>query len=396
MRNNHTSITTAITITTMLAILGGCVAQDELDELDELDEPVPLELVRDGQIFEHLGPIVEEEVEAGPAAVIRPLTAFTEEPEAPRPLSDWSRDELAELLRPVIATGGHTYVAQEPAWDAADAVLTGTDEPTTLDVHIRDGEGRPAIQRVDEATFRNIIGGDDRSTVWNTTAAPHNAIVQLALYSGNTYRGQCSGSYIGPWTLITSAHCLVFSNTDRIDRIVFAAGRSGGSFPYGASDCRLDDASTANDYLWSVPWGYYYDQAESLDYAVIDTYPCHAAPNWFGGYVVNTGDGTYANHGYPGDTCPGAPGPSNYQCGMTGSAYINDWRIESQYIDSMGGQSGSPWYVLFDTYRPAGVLWGYREYFDLGRCGFDVCRRNFARRIDNAFHSFIVDASWDY
>jgi hypothetical protein len=51
---------------------------------------------------------------------------------------------------------------------------------------------------------------------------------------------------------------------------------------------------------------------------------------------------------------------------------------------------------MWDIYRPAGVHRGYREYFDFGRCGFDVCRRNFARRIDNAFSDFIVQVAWDY
>ncbi|MCX4239308.1 hypothetical protein [Paraliomyxa miuraensis] len=39
---------------------------------------------------------------------------------------------------------------------------------------------------------------------------------------------------------------------------------------------------------------------------------------------------------------------------------------------------------------------GDREYFDLWKCGFDNCRRNYARRIDTAFNDFIVQALWDY
>jgi V8-like Glu-specific endopeptidase len=384
----------AMTLATALALLGGCAIEDELEP--ELEDQAPLEIEREGQVFERLDPVLEEEVEPGPDAVIRPLAALPEEPAEPRPLSDLTREELADQLRPVIATGGYTYLAQEPAWDAADAVLAGPGEPRGLDVLVRDGEGRPTTERVDEQAFRAIIGGDGRGMVGNTTVAPHNSIVQLQLYSGNTYRGWCSGSYIGPWTLITSAHCLVFSDTDRINRIVFVPARNGNSTPYGSFDCRLDDASGNNNYTWSVPNGYYYGQNESLDYAVLDTFPCHGAPNWFSGYAVNTGETNYSTYGYPADTCPGAPGPGNYQCGMSGSAYLNEWRIETHDIDAISGQSGSPWYVLTDTYRPAGVLWGYREYFDFGRCGFDVCRRNFARRIDNAFSDFIVSVAWDY
>jgi len=401
MRSNHpmsgrATTRTLATAFTLVALMSSCDDGDELAE--ELVADVPLEIERDGQMFELLGPVLEQEVEPGPEAVIRPLT-IVEDPDdehEPRPLTDFTREELADELRPVITTGGHVYVAQEPAWDAADSVLSGPGERATLDVRVRDGEGRPKTERVDEQAFRAIFGSDNRSVVGNTTAAPHNAIVQLLLYSGNTYRGMCSGSYIGPWTLITAAHCVVFSDTDRVDRIVFVPARNGSSAPYGSFDCRLDDANGSNDYVWSVPWGYYSGQNESLDYAVMDTYPCHGAPNWFGGYIANTGDMTYVNHGYPGDTCPGAPSPFDYQCGMSGWAYINEWRIETDQVDVMPGQSGSPFYVMWDIPRPAGVVSAYREYFDLFRCGFDLCRRNYARRIDNAFSDFIVQGSWDY
>lgn len=397
MNTLHPTNTRSLYTTTLAALLtlaGGCALEDEADSA--LDEEAPEQIERDGQRFTRLGPVLEQAVEPGPAAVLLPLAGPVEEPEDLVPLEEWTREDLADQLRPAIATAGHVYLADEPAWDAADAVLSGRHEPASVDVLVREGEGRPTAERVDALAFREIIGSDGRARVWDTTIAPHNAIVQLLLYSGNTYRGMCSGFYIGPWTLVTSAHCMVFSDTDRVNRVVFSPARNGNALPYGQLDCRTDDASWNNDFLWSVPAGYLLGQNPSLDYAVMDTWPCHQAPNWFGGYAINTGNGTYTTHGYPGDTCPGAPGPFNYQCGMTASSSINDWRIESQYMDSMGGQSGSPWYVLWDTYRPAGVLKGYREYPDLFACGFDVCRRNYARRIDDAFSSFIVQVSWDY
>lgn len=377
-----------LTVAVLTALAAGCVVEEE--------EARPLEIERDGEVFDLVGPVVEQEVEPGPDAVVMPRRAFSEEPDEVIPLDTWSREELADMLRPVIATGDDAvYVAREPAWEAADAVLSGSKESLSYDVLDRDGEGRPSVEP-DDMTMRQIIGTDGRSRVVNTTAAPYNSIVKLQLYTGNTYRGSCSGSYIGPWTLITSAHCLVFSNTDRVNRIVFQPARNGGTLPYGSFDCRLDDASSTNDYLWSVPAGYFTGQEGSLDYAVMDTFPCHSAPNWFGGYQTNAGNSTFATYGYPGDTCPGAPGPSNYMCGMSGPSELNDWRIESQHIDAIAGQSGSPWYRMYDINRPVGVLWGYREYGDFFKCGFDVCRRNFARRIDNAFSNFIVSVAWDY
>lgn len=81
---------------------------------------------------------------------------------------------------------------------------------------------------------------------------------------------------------------------------------------------------------------------------------------------------------------------------MTGSAYINAHMIETEHIDTFEGQSGGPWYRLTSSYRVAGPLSGYREYFDFGRCGFDVCRRNFARRIDSTVDTFIRAISFDF
>jgi len=146
--------------------------------------------------------------------------------------------------------------------------------------------------------------------------------------------------------------------------------------------------------MWSVPWGFRYGQASELDYAVIDTFPCHAAPRWRSGYLVDADSGTYSLYGYPGETCPGAPYADTWQCGMTGPAERNDWRIESQHIDSFEGQSGGPWLGTGDIL--AANHSGYIEYFDFFKCGFDMCRRNFGRRIDGAYDQFIRDVSFDY
>ncbi|MCH9686401.1 MAG: hypothetical protein K0V04_33520 [Deltaproteobacteria bacterium] len=358
---------------------------------------MPEQIERDGQTYDLLGPVVEQAVEPGPDAVIRPRTEPVVLPEDIRPLDSWSREELADKLRPVIASaGGYVYAASEPNWKAADIVLEGSMESLMVDAVVREGEGRPLIEPARDEEFREIFGSDNRFRVFNTLASPFNGIVKLELYSGNTPRGHCTGSYIGPWTLITAAHCLVFSNTDRIDRIRFQPARNGGTLPNGTFDCRLDDASGSNDYLWSVPSGFFTGQAVELDYAVIDTWPCHSAPAWFGGYRTNAPSSTFSMYGYSGDTCPGAPSGQNYQCGMSGAGETVDWRMETQTIDGSDGQSGGPWWRSYDINRPVATHSGYIEYFDFFRCGFDNCKRNYGRRIDNAYNQFIIDVAWDY
>ncbi len=391
-----TSPRSLATLVSMFALAAACGVDEDPEPLGE-EGSVPAQLVRGGQSYDLLGPVIERAVEPGPAAVIRPLTQPVILPEDSRPLDTWSREELADQLRPVIASaGGQLYAAREPNWDAADAVLDGTLEPLAVDRTIRDGQGRPHIEPAQGDTFRAIFGADNRFRVFNTQASPFNAIVKLELYSGNTPRGHCTGSYIGPWTLITAAHCLVFSNTDRIDRIRFQPARNGGTLPNGTFDCRLDDASGSNDYLWSVPMGFLNGQAVELDYAVIDTWPCHGAPAWFGGYMTNAANSTFSMYGYSGDTCPGAPSGINYQCGMNSAGEMVDWRVETQTLDGTDGQSGGPWWRMYDINRPVGTHSGYIEYFDFFRCGFDHCKRNYGRRIDNAYSQFIVDVAWDY
>lgn len=395
----------AVASAALLALMGGCMADDEASAPLPDDESVPLEIERDGQIFEWLAPLTQED-DVPEGEVPSRLGSLTPEPIAvdeidevldPRPLSSWSRDELADALRPVIATADGLYIAQEPAWDVADAVLSGDREPHAVDVLDRSGEGRPDVTRADETVFRQIIGSDGRWKVNNTLAAPFDAIAKIKVYSGNTLRKQCTGAYIGPWTFVTAGSCLVYDDNDYANRIVFEAARNGNNLPFGTKDCRLDDGNASNDYLWAVPANYMLGQSPDLDFAVIDTFPCHAAPAWFDGYQVNAGDASYTSVGYPVGTCPGAPGPGNYQCGVSGATYANGWRQESAVIDATEGHEGSPWYGLFGgTTRPMGFYVDYIEYHDFGRCGFDVCRRNIARRIDNTFSNFIIVNAYDF
>lgn len=371
------------------AILAGCAAEE-----------VPVEMVHEGRVYDLLDPGADTgpDIDVVSAGIMVPPEGLTHFGEFGPPLQEWPREELAEALRPAFMhRNGGTYVAREPDWAAADAILDGDDQERHVDVRIRPrGDAPDPIGRI-VAAVTGVIGGDGRSLVPDTTVHPHSAIARVMLYTGGIYRGSCSGSYIGPWTFVTSAHCLVFSDSDRINRLIFQPARAGSSMPFGSFDCRLDDASMGNDFYWAVPAGYLIGQEHSLDYAVIDTYPCHYARSYFTGYAVNPNDETYTAHGYPGMTCPGASAAGVFQCGMSGPSYDDAWRLETEHIDQTAGQSGGPWYRRISSInRVVGVVWGYREYFDFGRCGFDVCRRNFARLFDNAVDTFIREHAFDY
>lgn len=319
-----------------------------------------------------------------------------------RTLAQLSREELAQKLRAQVQRGdGKMYVSREPNYEAADAVLAGDTSPQLANLlndktpkANRDSDGVGTVQQ------REIIGGDGRQWVSNTTGHPFDSIVRYRRFVGNTERAWCTGFFIGPWTMLTAAHCLIAPDGTRINRMIFQPARNGSSFPYGQKDCRNDDADPNNDIYWAAAAGYVNDNSPNpLDYAVVDTYPCLQAPAHFGGYLINADDAWFSMYGYPQDNCPGAPaGQTTFvQCGMSGNAYDQDgWRIETDQIDSTGGQSGAPWFRMWDIWRPAAIHSGYRPYWDFGRCGFDICKRNVGRRIDSTVNTFIQQQSWDY
>ena len=72
---------------------------------------------------------------------------------------------------------------------------------------------------------------------------------------------------------------------------------------------------------------------------------------------------------------------------------MNGAWLESAFIETDEGQSGGPW--LFAG-RVAATHIGGREYFDLFRCGFDSCKRNYGRRFDSSYLAFLQATSFDY
>ncbi|MBZ0233643.1 MAG: hypothetical protein K8M05_15055 [Deltaproteobacteria bacterium] len=323
------------------------------------------------------------------------------------PLEQRSREELAEALRPVVFDrDGKVYTTREPNWEAADTVP----RDALAMVRAQAAGAEPTPDRFEDpapgdlTALPRIIGTDGRTRVTNTTVAPFRAMARVFMQFSNGSWGQCSGTYVGPWTFVLAGHCIRESSGAVARRMIFEPARNGSLLPFGSFDCRNDDASSSNNFLAAIPSGYVSTADPNLDMAVVDTWPCHRAPNWMGqpatnqGVLVNPGNTTYALHGYPGDppssvTCPGSPTGGTTLCGMSGSAYVNGSWVETEHIDSSPGQSGGPWHI---GGRVAATHIGYREYFDLFRCGFDVCRRNYGRRMDATYKSFLDAISFDY
>lgn len=358
-----------------LWITGGCLGATD----DELETSPPAE---QAGVPERTGGWAD--IDTVPYAI--PESVGTRRAE--RAMGELSREELADALRPVLMTRDGTRIAREPNWAAADAIRR-TGEPSMA---------YDAGANGDFETTPYIIGADGRTRVPDTTIAPFSSMAKIHIFKDGGWWG-CTGTYIGPWTFVTAGHCLRATDGSVARRITFDPARNGATLPFGSFACANDDTGTSNDFLAAIPSGYVASGDSNFDFAVVDTFPCHRAPRWLGmpatnqGILVDTGTTTYAVHGYPGPACPGAPGGSNYNCGMSGPAYVNGNWIETEHIDADHGQSGGPWHV---GGRVAGTLIGYREYFDLFRCGFDVCRRTFGRRIDGAYKSFLDTVAFDY
>lgn len=378
-----------LAVSAVLAVTGclsGC--SEPATGLSEMD--------KDGVPYE----LLDARVVAVNPEVTTPVTTpvYTREELSLPPLRTYSREDLAQMLRPTLVLTEGLYVESTPNFRAADAILADTGESVAVNVRRQfepvksDGDDEVVVATEDALVF----GSESRSNIINTTATPYNVIVKLNMYRGATKHGSCTGTYIGPHTVLTAAHCLLLSDGTRINRIIFERAKNGTSFPYGSYDCRLDDASTTNNYTAKIAAGFVdVKQTPQLDFAVIRTDPCNGSAHYMGGYTINAAAATYNVYGYAGQ-CPGKPVGADYMCGMSGAGEVQDFRMESSEIDATEGESGAAWYRKTDINRVGAVYSGDVQYFDLLRCGFDLCRRNWGRRIDAALSDLIKATSPDY
>jgi V8-like Glu-specific endopeptidase len=323
-----------------------------------------------------------------------------------RPLEMRSREELAEALRPVLFRDDGVFVMREPNWAAADAVrarggalVDASADASAAPLRAPGGGDDVTVLPEELRAVSRILGADNRTRVSNTNVAPYWAMARVLITYDDGSTWQCTGTYVGPWTFILAGHCIRQPSGAVARRMIFEPARNGGSLPFGSFNCRNDDAATNNNFLAAIPGAYAASADPAFDMAVIDTWPCHFAPHWMGepasnqGVLVEPPNGGISMHGYPVAACSGAPGGSLYNCGMFGTQYANGPWVETDNIDTDGGQSGGPWHI---NGRVAATHIGYREYFDLFRCGFDLCRRNYGRRMDGAYKSFLDAIAFDY
>jgi V8-like Glu-specific endopeptidase len=161
----------------------------------------------------------------------------------------------------------------------------------------------PATEAEPESTEdRAVFGTDDRERIRDATSYPFRAVGYVSMEWPNNKWTGCSGTLLGPSTVLTAGHCVWKPKRGGFPvSVTFAPGSNSPRYaPYGRVDyARINvlDGFKANYDGESYP-----AMAEMTDLAVINLVrPVGDKVGWFGYRIDEPGD--YEAHvlGYPGD-----------------------------------------------------------------------------------------------
>jgi glutamyl endopeptidase len=174
----------------------------------------------------------------------------------------------------------------------------------------------------------SVIGPDGRVQESVPSSYPWGAIAHLS-----TNQGGCTGFMLSRDVLVTAGHC-VHWNGSWVTSYTVTPGRTGNTAPFGSCSGGINDVWTTSNWINGYP--------SDHDYGLVKlTCDIGNSTGWFG-WWYNTGENLVDQYfyveGYPGDK----PFGTMWWDGDT--AYSQTANKLWYWIDTAGGQSGSPVY----------------------------------------------------
>jgi len=218
--------------------------------------------------------------------------------------------------------------------------------PTESSIKHLSGQEKPDAAKGEEGeggrSSRTICGDDDRIQVEATTSYPWRAVTQLGVTWPNGDKGLCSGSLIGKRAVVTAGHCLYsHEQGGHATSVLVSPGRNGDVYPFGSQYGSTIIAKRG----WTENKDYDYDYGAII---LPDTYLSDQV-GYFGFRQENDDSlqsTTINRSGYPG-------GPTNGRRQFFTSGTID--QVSSRrffyFLDSRGGASGGPVWVLENDNR---------------------------------------------
>jgi glutamyl endopeptidase len=187
----------------------------------------------------------------------------------------------------------------------------------------------------------SVIGADDRVQESVPTSYPWGAIAHL-----QTNQGGCTGFMLSRDVLVTAGHCVHYGGS-WVTSYTVTPGRTGNNAPFGSCSGGINDVWTTSNWINGYP--------SDHDYGLIKlTCDIGNSTGWFG-WWYSTGENlvnqNFYVEGYPGDK------PFGTMWWDADSSYSQTANKLWYWIDTAGGQSGSPVYHYNST--TAGLCGGW-------------------------------------
>ncbi|MGB3503206.1 MAG: serine protease [Mesorhizobium sp.] len=186
---------------------------------------------------------------------------------------------------------------------------------------------------------RQVFGADDRVRISDTGQFPFRVFGYLQIEKQNGKFSGCSGTLIGPRTVLTAAHCLYDHENGWRKRFVFVPGmKVMGDAPFGAYES--ESASILSGYITNYQG--YYGSVVPWDLGIVHLRErAGDVAGWLGiGHFPDLGPFTANIIGYPGDKPEGTMWRAS--CEVAGDR-IGEMTIGYD-CDTFPGSSGSSVY----------------------------------------------------